>query len=173
MNVRHDYDLTRLWCRVSPPSLSSFLFRASGNPETLKVGSTFFFRTELLEKCQWWKWLLLIGSSSLESFIRPLTEQLREGGRGGVLCYIEPLGAVLYKTYFGLQLCWKHCVNSIQQNLQTLLGIRLITTFHTKNKEVELVLCSGINNQILITNKYHKKTVSWHVWALETFIKGF
>lgn len=58
-------------------------------------------RTELLEKSQW---LFLIGSSCLV-VIHPPTHGASEGrkSRGVVLCFTEPLGAVLYRIYLSLQ----------------------------------------------------------------------
>lgn len=62
-----DFDLLRLWWTVPLSLIVSTL----GNPNILTLTTS--LRTELLEICPCWQWLLLIGSSCLLVFIHPLS----------------------------------------------------------------------------------------------------
>lgn len=97
-NARLDPDLTGREWSVSLPRIFSTL----GNPKIF-ILTLPSLRKELLEKCQGWQWLLLIGSSCLVVFHPPThTAAAERQGRGAVLCYTEPLGAVLYRLCFSL-----------------------------------------------------------------------
>lgn len=95
-NARYDLDLIRLWCFASLP----FIFRAQGNPDIFILKGS--LRTALMEKCQWWQWLLLIGSSCLVVFIHPLAHNYRrrEGQRWSAVLYWAPGGSVVQALFY-------------------------------------------------------------------------
>lgn len=97
-----DLDSARLQRSVSQP----LIFSTSRDIYSHKLSQnrTPGRRKEEEKKSQRWQWLFLIGSSCLVVF-HPPTRTATEGrkGRGAVLCYTEPLGAVLYRIYFSLR----------------------------------------------------------------------